>query len=79
MVLRADELKMLYAAASVNDPPNPTMDWYVVFGLTVMTEPLPAVPKVTADFWVSLLAWSAVVSQTLADVAANDGAASVMT
>jgi hypothetical protein len=51
----------------------------VVFGLTVMTEPLPAVPKVTAAFWVSLLDWSAVVSQTFAEVAANDGPASAMT
>jgi hypothetical protein len=27
MVLRADEFQMLFAAASVIDPPNPTMDW----------------------------------------------------
>ena len=48
-----------------------------MFGLTVMTDPLPPEPKVTAACWVSLLLWSAVVSQTLALVAANDGDACV--
>ena len=73
MLLRCEELKTFHAAASVKEAPKPTIDWYVVFGSTVITAPLPEVPKATAAFWVSRLARSGVVSQTFALVAASDG------
>lgn len=61
---------MLYAAASVRDAPKPTMVWYVVAGSTVMTDPLPELPKETLACRVNRLVLSGVVSQTLAEVAA---------
>jgi hypothetical protein len=71
IVLRAEELYTLEAAASVKDAPKPTIDWSVVFGFTVITAPLPDVPKATAAFCVSKFVLSGVVSHTLADVAAR--------
>jgi len=63
--LRRGELKMFQAAASVNEAPKPTIDWYVVFGLTEIVGPLPPPdPKLTSAWRPSKLERSALVSQT---------------